>query len=330
MQLIEFLIYGKIIIDDIRLRSGEIVRGVLGGGGPQAVFGARLWHDSVGFLSRSGDDIEAEHVQTLNELSVDLNGWVRFAGIPTARGNMLYDENEYQLLEDERGGKLLTKRESWFKLLGQRLPIPESYQQPRAIHLITEFHDEPMVQDALRLRQQGALLSLEPILDYQTWHKCDQMLALIKQVDIVSPDWPAASGIAGTQNPKEVLRYWSKLGPQMVTVRHGQHGSYTWDRVHDLFWHIPAVPVDVVDPTGAGNCYGASACVGWLKSKEARVAATYGAVSAQFVVGRVGLPKMTPALRTQAEQRLAQNLPRATMLYEDIRTTNCGCKRIST
>ena len=68
MQQIEVLIYGKIIIDDIRLASGKIVRGVLGGGGPQGVFGARLWHDSVGFLSRSGDDIEAEHVQTLQEL----------------------------------------------------------------------------------------------------------------------------------------------------------------------------------------------------------------------------------------------------------------------
>ena len=314
MQPIEILIYGKIIIDDIRLHNGEIVRGVLGGGGPQALFGARLWHDSVGFLSRSGDDIEEEHVQTLHELTVDLHGWIKFAGILTARGNMLYDEDEYLVREDDHDDTLLTKRESWFKLLEQRLPLPESYQQPRAIHLITEFHDEPMIADALQLRQAGALLSLEPIIDYQTWHNRDEMLALIKQVDIVSPDWPSASGIAGTQNPKEVLRYWSKLGPRMVTVRHGQHGSYAWDRAHDVFWHIPAVPVDVVDPTGAGNSYGAGACVGWATSHEARIAATYGAVSAQFLVGRVGLPKMVPELGRQAEQLLAQNLPRATVL----------------
>lgn len=314
MQPIEFLIYGKIIIDDIRLDSGEIVRDVLGGGGPQGAFGARLWHDSVGFLSRSGDDIETKHVQTLQELSVDLNGWVRFADIPTARSQMLYDDEEYLVQEDERGGTLVTNRENWFKLLDQRLPIPETYQQPRAIHLITEFHDEPMVQDALRLREAGALFSLEPIIDHQTWHNRDQIMTLIEQVDIVSPDWPSASGIAGTQTPKEVMRYWSKLGPQMVTVRHGHHGSYAWDREHDVFWHIPVVPVDVVDPTGAGNSYGAGACVGWVKSKDARVAASYGGVSAQFLVGRVGLPKMMPELRTQAEQLLAQNLPRAMVL----------------
>lgn len=313
MQPIDILIYGKIIIDDIRLQNGEIVRNVLGGGGPQALFGARLWHDSVGFLSRSGEDIAPEHVQTLHDLDVDLTGWVRFADIPTPRGTMLYDENEYLASEEGRADKRPSQREDWFKLLAQKLPIPPSYQQPRAIHLITEFYDEPMVQDALRLRQQGTLFSLEPIIDYQTWHNRDQMLSLIQQVDIVSPDWPTASGMAGSGDPQEVLRYWSKLGPQMVTVRHGQHGSYAWDSIHHTFCHIPAVPVDVVDPTGAGNSYSAGACMGWLKSQEARTAATYGAISAQFLVGRVGLPKTMPNLRHQAEQLLTQNLPRATV-----------------
>ncbi|MFT7586516.1 MAG: sugar/nucleoside kinase (ribokinase family) [Cellvibrionaceae bacterium] len=314
MQQVEILIYGKIIIDDIRLHNGEIMRGVLGGGGPQGVFGARLWHDSVGFLSRSGNDIEAEHVQELQELSVDLTGWVKFAEIPTARSQMLYDENEYQAQEDERGGTLLTDTENWFKLLEQPLPIPANYQRPKAIHLITESHDEPMVQDALRLQKAGAVFSLEPIIDTKSWSNRTQILTLIEQADIVSPDWPAASGIAGSQDPKEVMRYWSKLGPEMVTVRHGHHGSYAWDREHDVFWHVPAVPVSVVDPTGAGNSYSAGACVGWVKSNDARIAATYGGVSARFLVGRVGLPKMTAELRMQAEQLLIENLPRAIRL----------------
>ncbi|MEM7115539.1 MAG: PfkB family carbohydrate kinase [Chloroflexota bacterium] len=314
MEPVDVLIYGKIIIDEIRLPSGEIVRGVLGGGGPQALFGARLWHDSIGFLSRSGEDIEAQHVQTLHDLNVDLAGWAKFADIPTPQGQMLYDENEYQVREEEGADKRPFQRQDWFKLLAQKLPLPESYQKPRAIHLITEFHDEPMVQDALRLREQGTVFSLEPIIDYKTWHNREQMLSLIKQVDIVSPDWPSASGIAQTQSPREVLHFWSRLGPQMVTIRHGHHGSYTWDRTHDVFWHIPAVPVNVVDPTGAGNSYGAGACVGWVKSKEARVAAMHGAVSAQFLVGRVGLPKMTAELCTQAKQLLTQTLQQATIL----------------
>ena len=131
-SIIDFLIYGKIIIDEIRLRSGEMVPGVLGGGGPQALFGARLWHDSIGYLSRSGEDIEAEHVETLHSLDVDLSGWRQYADIPTPRGRIIYDEEEYQTQHDERGGTLLAnrERENWYKLLAQHLPLPEHYEQP--------------------------------------------------------------------------------------------------------------------------------------------------------------------------------------------------------
>ena len=207
-----------------------------------------------------------------------------------------------------------TKPKKWFKLLEQRLPIPKSYQQPDIIHLITEFHDEPMVKEARRMQQAGAILSLEPIIDYMEWQNRYEMLKLIRQVDIVSPDWPSASGIAGTQNPKKVLQVWSTMGPQMVTIRHGRHGSYAWDNKNNEFWHIPAVPVDVVDPTGAGNSYSAGACIGWSQHENARVAGTYGAISAKFLVERIGVPKMTIALQEKAAQLLPKTLLNSTKL----------------
>ncbi len=55
--MVDYVIYGKIIIDDIVV-AGSRLRSVLGGGGPQAAFGARLWNESVGFLSRSGGDLD--------------------------------------------------------------------------------------------------------------------------------------------------------------------------------------------------------------------------------------------------------------------------------
>src|SRR5262245_11704649 len=92
--MIQYVIYGKIIIDNIRLLDGTIVRGVLGGGGPQAVFGARLWNDSVGFLSRSGTDMPEEPAGALRALDVDLTGWVQYDDLPTLRGGLAYDENQ--------------------------------------------------------------------------------------------------------------------------------------------------------------------------------------------------------------------------------------------
>jgi sugar/nucleoside kinase (ribokinase family) len=94
----------------------------------------------------------------------------------------------------------------------------------------------------------------------------------------------------------------------MIAVRDGPRGSYVWDRDHDHMWHVPPAPVEVVDPTGAGNSYGGGLCVGWAKTQEARLAGCYGAVSAKFLVERVGLPKMSASLQAEAQRVLAETV----------------------
>ena len=133
-------------------------------------------------------------------------------------------------------------------------------------------------------------------------------MPFFKEVDIVTPDWPSASGIAGSDDPLEVMKYWSKLGPSLIAVRNGRFGSYTWDREHDQFWHIPVVPVDPVDPTGAGNSYGGGLAVGWDLTKNARLAGCYGAVSAYFLVRQYSFPKMSLELQAEAQTLLEQTI----------------------
>lgn len=312
--MLDYLIYGKIIIDDIRLANGEVIRGILGGGGPQAAFGARLWSDTVGFLSRSGTDIEDEHVQTLRDIDIDVSGWQRYPDIPTPRTRMSYDKNEYLQTGDSGLLTMVVSREDWLRLLAQVLTLPSTYQQPKAIHLITEFPEEPMVETALKLQKQGAIFSLEPLVDFREWSNRDGILNLIQKVDIVTPDWPSASGIAQSDDPKQVMAYWSKLGPHLIAVRHGHHGSYVWDQDHDQIFHVPAVPTEVVDPTGAGNSYGGGLCVGWAESHDARIAGCYGVISAKFLVERVGPPKMSIALQQEAQALLEQTLSSVRLL----------------
>jgi sugar/nucleoside kinase (ribokinase family) len=127
------------------------------------------------------------------------------------------------------------------------------------------------------------------------------MLSLIGKIDIVTPDWPTASGEAADNDPKRVIQYWSKLGSRMIAVRHGAHGSYVWSRDSDEAWHIPPVPTAAVDPTGAGNAYGGGLCVGWTATRDARRAGCYGAISASMLVRQVGLPPMSEELRQEAE-----------------------------
>jgi sugar/nucleoside kinase (ribokinase family) len=333
----KYVIYGKIIVDDVvvkgtpgdwglgtsgdwaletpgdsgpgtghppsvDLEQGSRVRSVLGGGGPQAAFGARLWSDSVGFLSRSGDDLTAAHIGTLDALDIDLSGWRQFPDIPTPRTLMQYDDEEYLT------GGLITSRDDWARLLGEPLPLPAAYKRPRAIHLVTEFPEEPMVGAAFDLRRQGTSVSLEPLTITFSSLDWDKMLALIGQVDLVTPDWPTASRQAADEDPKRVIQYWSRLGPAMVAVRHGARGSYVWSRDTDEAWHIPPVPTEVVDPTGAGNAYGGGLCVGWAATGDARQAGCYGAISAAMLVRQVGLPRMSTNLQHEAKGLIEQTV----------------------
>ena len=134
------------------------------------------------------------------------------------------------------------------------------------------------------------------------------MIDYFPQVDIVTPDWPSASGMAGSDSPLEVLKYWSKLGASVVSVRHGANGSYVWDAKHDQMWHIPIAKVETVDPTGCGNSYGGGFMVGWAKHQDSRIAGAAGTVSASYLAKMVGVPAVTDALREEAQAILDQLL----------------------
>lgn len=308
--MLDFIIYGKIIIDTIGLLDGTVVHNILGGGGPQGAFGARLWSDSVGILTRSGTDIDLDPQETLKGIDVDLEGWVQYADLPTMQSGMFYDENEYMTpekmadLEQEKEIRL----ENFKKMLARDISLPVSYSKPKVIHLITEYPHEHMAEVARQLKRNGSILSLEPLIDFRNWSNRDEMIEFSKEADIVTPDWPSASKIANSDDPLEVMKYWSSLGPSLIAVRHGKHGSYTWDTKQDQFWHIPPVPVKAVDPTGAGNSYGGGLAVGWHQTNDARHSGCYGSVSAYALVRQYSLPKMTPELRAEAQVLLQRSL----------------------
>lgn len=292
-----FLIYGKIIIDSIQLRSGEVVTSTLGGGGPQAAFGARLWHSPVALLTRSGTDLDPAHMETLAQLELDLSGWARYGDLPTPRDLLQYDAQEY--LHDKG---LITTEADWNSLLSRPLPLSAEHQRAAGIHLVTEFAAEPMVVTALDLQTHGALCSLEPIFDAHSCPDPAALLNLARHVDLVTPDWPSAIRFADTDQPLTVVQFWAALGPQAVAVRHGAHGSYVWDRHHQQIWHIPGLPVPVVDPTGAGNAYGGGWCIGWHATHDALLSGCYATVAAALMVSHTGMPPLNDELRERAGQ----------------------------
>ena len=129
--MIDYVIYGKIIIDTIRLLDGRFVPEQLGGGGPQGAFGARLWADSVGLLTRSGTDMPAGPEAVLRSLGVDLQGWQQYSQHQTPRGLMAYDDQEYMLKTERTKDEMARVSNSIRAIIAEVLPIPADYETDR-------------------------------------------------------------------------------------------------------------------------------------------------------------------------------------------------------
>jgi len=308
------VLYGKIVIDAIHFQNCEPIRDVLGGGLPQAAAGARIWTPSVALLCRSGTDMPARARESLLNLDIDLAGWVQYEDIPTLHCVMRYDEDGYLIKEVDFFHRQDNFLHDLNRLVAREIQLPESCRAPGVIHMLTEFAEEPMVAAAQSLQKQGARWTLEPLMDFHDWSNRDAMLALFPHVDVLTPDWPTASGIAGSEDPRTVLQHWSRFGPELVVVRDGERGSYVWDSHSDRMWHVPIVPVQVVDPTGCGNAYGGGLSVGWDLHRDGKLAACCGTVSASFLAEVVGVPEHPGELQGQAFQRLEQLLERVEAL----------------
>jgi sugar/nucleoside kinase (ribokinase family) len=304
MPSVDYVVYGKIIIDEIHLANGQRIRAKLGGGGPQAAFGARLWSESVGLLSRSGTDLGEPWLKTLRGLGADLRGWQRYTDIPTPRCVIRYDSEE-----GRTEARLTTSQGDWDRLLAQDLWLPHDYRGAKAIHLVTEFPDEQAVKVGQDLRASGWVLSLEPLIDSVAGGNQEEMLALLQSVDVVTPDWAAATAFAESGDPKTVVERWSRLGPKLVAVRRGRHGSYVWDAARARVLHVPALPVRVADPTGAGNAYGGGLCVGWVESQNAGIAACRATAAAAVLIRRRGMAPMSTRLRQEARDMVDRIRP---------------------
>lgn len=301
--MIDYVVYGKIIIDDIRLLNGDMVYNVLGGGGPQAAFGARLWSPSVGILTRTGGTgFDASPRAELENIGIDLQGWMSYEHLDTPHGLMAYDQNEYMVGYDTYETAKNRLMANMAELLAQVIPIPNDYQDPKVIHLVTEYMDEPMADEALKMKKNGSIYSLEPIIDYRSWWNRKQMLDYFPNIDVVTPDWPSASGMAESDDPKEVLEFWTKLGCACVAIRDGARGSYVWDKFTNKKWHVPIVKVKAIDPTGCGNSYGGGLSVSWDIHRNAREAACCATVSASYLAKNIGLPPVTESLEKEARE----------------------------
>ena len=110
----------------------------------------------------------------------------------------------------------------------------------------------------------------------------------------------------GRDAPEDAARTFVAAGVPVVAIKLGGDGSLVYDAGTSRVHHVPAVPTQVSDPTGAGDAYCGAFGVAYGGTGNALDAALRASVAASFIVERHDAASVLPTDRREAERRLQQ------------------------
>lgn len=296
--------YGfNIIIDDVVMADGTTRMGELGGGGPQTVFGMRLWSQSVGLAASVGPDIPASVTTWLVDNDVNLDA-IQYQDAPTPRAWQIIEADDHRLqiwrIPDTAVDIHLTHSVDW---------IPPNQRKPLGFHFgVNPCHiNYGFIED---LKTTGALVSIETATR-ATRNLCqDDFECMVNMADIFSLNLEEAYSMIGFDSPINLLKRVISAGTKIALLRMGADGSLVGVRGSKDIWQIPAVPVKVVNPVGAGNAFCGGFLVGYAQGRDIARAAGMAAVSASFIIEQYGMPDITEEMMDIAKKRLETEIQR--------------------
>lgn len=118
----------------------------------------------------------------------------------------------------------------------------------------------------------------------------EDLKRVLRNVDVLTLNDEEARQLTGEHNIVKAARAVRAMGPRNVVIKRGEYGALLFDADGDMF-AAPALPLEeVVDPTGAGDCF-AGGFMGYLarpglepSGGALRTAMIYGSVMASFCV----------------------------------------------
>ena len=141
-----------------------------------------------------------------------------------------------------------------------------------ARHLHGQIDDMPELEAAARAK--GMTVSVDAF-DGASWASPHAMDELLRDADVLLANEAEACAMAGAQDAAAALKTLS-AHCDCVVIRRGARGAIgiAGGEVRE----VPADPVDVVDTTGAGDCFNAGFLAGWLSGMPIEHSLTLGVI----------------------------------------------------
>jgi len=151
------------------------------------------------------------------------------------------------------------------------------------------------------------IITVADTIEYWMKNQREQLLELISRVDGMVLNDEEVRQLCQTPNIIRGARAILEMGPDLVIIKKGEHGAVLFTR--EMIFPPCGYPLDeVVDPTGAGDCFaggfmGPLARSGDLSRKTLREAVVYGNVMGSFAVELFGVERFLDLTMAEIEAR---------------------------
>jgi sugar/nucleoside kinase (ribokinase family) len=157
----------------------------------------------------------------------------------------------------------------------------------------TALFSDPVVTltlDAItKVRARGGTVSFDPNLRREMLDLPGLRSALdfvITQTDLFMPSGPELFLFSNAKTEGEAARALIGRGIKAVVVKRGAAGAGYFDAAGEL--SVSAHPTEEIDPTGAGDCFGATFVACWLRGMPPRQALAYANAAGALAVRKKG------------------------------------------
>jgi sugar/nucleoside kinase (ribokinase family) len=217
-------------------------------------------------------------VSLLHERGVEGSGVLRDPDAPTSASVVLVDSaGERTFLHNPGANDALRLEE-----------IGEEAFAGRALHVagalvLAGLDGEPTAGILAEARRRGRHTSLDPVFDASG--RWDRIVPALPHCDLVTPGRAEAEAITGESKPARAAHRLRAMGAGTAVVTLGPDGCYV--AADDFDGLLPAVAVEAVDGTGAGDAFAAGflygRLAGWSTESCARFANAAGALATTAV-----------------------------------------------
>lgn len=115
----------------------------------------------------------------------------------------------------------------------------------------------------------------------------------LRMTDIFAPNQSEAAQLTGESDPKKAAARLAKFCP-LVIIKCGAQGAVA--QAGESVWHSPAIPVEVVDTTGAGDSFNAGFLAAHLNGETLETCLRYGNICGGLSTTQRGGARAAPTL----------------------------------